>query len=319
VRLTAVLSLALPVALAGGACRPAPAPPPAPGVATDVTYLASRALAGREAGTPGGDSAAAYIVRRYESLGLRGAFRAACGAAADCRAAYLQVFRVAGRKAHNVAAVVPGSDPRLRDEYVVVGAHFDHLGRSSRDALDPEVGDGVIRPGADDNASGTAAVLELARRLAARPPRRSVLLANFDAEELGLVGSEFFVSHAPAPLTSMVLMVNLDMVGRLRTGGLTVDGARRSQAVRALLDSAAAAVGVRVRHSSAIAERSDHASFAGAGVPAVALFTGFHSDYHRVTDVAARVDVPGVLRVTDVAEWAVRAAADREARPRARP
>jgi Zn-dependent M28 family amino/carboxypeptidase len=108
----------------------------------------------------------------------------------------------------------------------------------------------------------------------------------------------------------VLLMLNLDMVGRLRTGGLTFDvsaaGAAR-RALRPLLDSAAAAAGLRPRYSSAIAERSDHASFGRAGIPAVALFTGFHADYHRATDVASRVDARGIERVVDVVEAVVRA------------
>ena len=293
------------------ACQPVGQPPvPPPGVAADVAYLASPPLAGREAGTPGADSAAAFIARRYEHLGLHGAFPVACHLAPACPPSFFQFFRVDGVTTQNVAVVVPGADSAVRGEYIVVGAHYDHLGRSTLSAGDPALG-AIIRPGADDNASGTAAVLELGRRLAARPPRRSVLLVHFGAEEFGLVGSRVFVEHAPVAQRSMVLMVNLDMVGRLRGKTLTVDASVMPRHMRALVDSVVAGAGLRTVYSSATAGRSDHASFGRAGVPAVALFTGFHGDYHKASDVVARLDIPGILRVVGVAEGLVRAWEDR--------
>ncbi len=302
------------VVLAALACRSAPAPPVAPpdGIAADVAFLASPTLAGRATGTPGSERAAAYIARHHERLGLAGAFPARCDADATCAPSPFQRFRVEGAVGRNVGVVVPGADAALRSEYVVVGAHYDHIGRSEWASDDPELGS-AVRPGADDNASGTAAVLELARRLAAHPPRRSVLLLHFDAEELGLVGSRVFVEHAPVARERMVLMLNLDMVGRLRDGQLTVEAPAAPAHVRATIDQAAAGAGLRVSYSRILAGRSDHASFAAVQVPSVALFTGFHRDYHRATDVAARLDLRGLSRVVDVAEAIVRAAGDRDA------
>lgn len=302
------------------ACAPTSvvAPPsttvaPSPDIATDVAFLASPALAGRATGTPGIDSAAAYIGRVYEGLGLTGAFARACPAGAPCAPSPFQRFEVGETIGRNIAVVVPGADSALRGQYVVVGAHYDHLGRSGRHALDGEVGP-VVRPGADDNASGAAGVLALARRLAARPPRRSVLLVHFDAEELGLVGSRVFVANPPVARRAMVFMLNLDMIGRLRRGQLTVDAPATPTYVRAMVDRAAADAGLRVAYSTSLAGRSDHASFGAARIPAVALFTGFHDDYHRATDVAARLDLAGLSRVVDVAEAIVRTAADRGGR-----
>ena len=297
------------IALAA-ACRPVPRPAVAtPRVADDVAYLASSALAGRAAGTPGGDSAAAFIARHYERMGLHGVFPVTCQSASVCPPSFFQFFRLGSETAQNVAVVVPGADSSVRSEYVVVGAHYDHLGTSTLGARDGELGN-VIRPGADDNASGTAAVLELGRRLAARPPHRSVLLVHFDAEELGLVGSRVFIEHAPVPLKSMVLMVNLDMVGRLRSRPLTVDTWATPRPVRALIDSVMGGATMSIVYSSAAADRSDQANFRLAGVPAVSLFTGFHADYHKATDIVARLDIPGILRVVDIAEALVRASAD---------
>ncbi|MDF1504342.1 M20/M25/M40 family metallo-hydrolase, partial [Roseisolibacter sp. H3M3-2] len=282
-------------------------------LAADVAFLASPTLAGREPGTPESRRAAAYIAAAYDRLGLAGAFPRECAVGAACAPDHFQPFSFGGRVGRNVAAVVPGRDGALRAEYVVVGAHYDHLGRSTWSAYDPEAGD-VVRPGADDNASGAAAVLELARRLAASPPRRSVLLVHFDAEELGLVGSRVFVEHAPVPTRAVALMLNLDMVGRLRDGRLTVEPSAAPAHVRALVDSAAARLGVRVVRSTSLADRSDHASFAKVRVPALMLTTGLHGDYHRATDVASRLDLAGLARVVDLAEAVVRVEAERDAR-----
>jgi hypothetical protein len=318
-RLPLRLELALPRCawlslVLAAACAP-PAPPVAPspkpiGIAADVRFLASRALAGRAAGTPGNDSAAAFLARRHEALGLPGAFPGVCPSGEQCGVSYYQYFRGEEVGGHNVGAFIRGSDSAFYREFVVVGAHYDHLGTSARFALDPDLVSSV-RPGADDNASGTAAVLELARRLAANPPPRSVLLIHFDAEEWGLVGSRMFVQRPPVPASAIVFMLNLDMVGRLNGRDLLIDGTAADPSTRALGDSVTRALGMRSAPSNVSAGRSDHAVFAAIDVPALSLTTGFHADYHRVTDVAARIDVPGLTRIVDVAEGIVRAAATR--------
>jgi hypothetical protein len=284
--------------------------PVAPGIATDVAYLSSPELDGRATGTAGGDSAAVYIARQYEHLRLPGIIRAVCNAPPECPMTYFQFFKIDGSIGQNIVVLIPGSDSSLRNQYVVVGAHYDHLGHSPRGSLDPEAGS-ALRPGADDNASGTAALLELARRLAAHPLRRSVLIVHFDAEELGLVGSGVFVDHSPVPRQSIILMVNFDMVGRMRDRQLIADVASTSDAMRTLVDSAANAVGLHVRFSSMTDGRTDDARFKRIGIQTVSLFTGFHADYHRATDVASRINVPGIERVVDVAEGVVRATANK--------
>ena len=300
------------------ACHPAAMlqPPVKPsGIAADIAYLVSRSLAGRGAGTPGNDSAAVFLARRHQALGIPGAFPGVCSATETCPWSYFQYFVSQEIKGHNVGAFIRGSDPDLYREFVVVGAHYDHLGTSARFALDPDLV-ASTRPGADDNASGTAAVLELARRLAANPPARSVLLVHFDAEEWGLVGSRAFVQRPPVPFSAVVFMLNLDMVGRLNGRDLLIDGSVGDASSRALADSVARALRVPVARSSVSAGRSDHAVFGSIGVPALSLTTGFHADYHRVTDVASRIDVPGLTRIVDVAEGIVRAAARRAWQPR---
>ena len=210
--------------------------------------------------------------------------------------------------ARNVAAVIDGSDPVLRSQFVVLGAHYDALGRSPTFALDR--GDGfVIRPGADDNASGTAGLLELARRFRDRPARRSVVIINFDAEELGLLGSAAFLTDPPVARAAMTFMLNLEMIGRLRGNILFVEGVRTG-AIRMLIDSAVAAVGMRADYDEGD-DPSDHVNFSASGIDAVALSTGYHDDYHKASDIAVRVNLAGIERVIDVAEFIVRRTADR--------
>src|SRR5262245_33079311 len=195
-------------------------------VREDLVLLASPRLEGRSAGTPGADTAANFIARRLGELGLRAAFRISeCDATGACRPSYLQAFHSADYVTTNIGAIVPGTDSSLRNEYVAVTAHYDHIGRMNGgqgDAAAPN----AIHPGADDNASGTAAVLELARRFNEHPLKRSVIVLAFGAEELGLVGSRAFVENPPFDLHKIDVVLNLDMVGRLHKNRLEIFGAQ---------------------------------------------------------------------------------------------
>ncbi len=300
----------------------------------DIAYLASPALEGRATGTPGNDSAAAYLVREYRRLGLDsivvgGSCPMTRPGVMECKltgTTYEQRFTarsVAAAHAglpgelptQNVVAMQLGTDSALRREYVILGAHYDHLGRTTFSALDPEAKN-AIRPGADDNASGTAAVLELARRFAAHPARRSIIFANFSAEELGDIGSEYFVQHSPVPLDRTQIMLNFDMVGRLRNDRLIVYGVSTATELRSILDSANASLDSAFA-LNAVGDGfgpSDHASFYGADVPVLYFFTDLHEDYHRATDVASKINVPGEARVIALAERVARSIADRPSR-----
>jgi Peptidase family M28/PDZ domain len=279
----------------------------------DIEYLASDRLEGRLAGTPGNDSAAAYLARRYKSLRLS-AFTLGYLQPFDARSAEdAHMGRTEPRHTENVIALLRGSDPALRNEYVVIGAHFDHLGRSATFAQDPEAKD-AIRNGADDNASGTAAVVELARLLAANPPRRSVIFANFSGEELGLLGSHWFVEHPPIPLDRVVAMLNFDMVGRLRNDKLIVYGTSTATELKAIVDSANAASGAEALRVTGIGDGygpSDQASFYAKDIPVLHFFTDLHEDYHRATDDADKVSAAGEARVVDLALRVARTIADR--------
>lgn len=277
----------------------------------DIFYLASDALGGRLTGTSGNDSAAAYIARRYAALGLR-----------PMSSGYLQRFvaRPATRgqpspslPTQNVFAVLPGRDPAMRGQYLVIGAHFDHLGTSTEGAMDPEA-KGAVRRGADDNASGTAAVLELARLLAAAPTRRSIIFANFSGEEEGLLGSAYFVEHSPVPIDSIDAMLNFDMVGRLRNDKLIVYGVATAKELPSLLDSANAPVGLRLTAQGDGFGASDQSSFYAKDVPVLHFFTDLHDDYHRASDVPEHINAGGEARVVIVAERVVREIGDRPER-----
>jgi len=167
----------------------------------------------------------------------------------------------------------------------------------------------ALHPGADDNASGTAAVLALAERIGRRPTRRSILLLDFDAEEDGLLGSQAFLASRAYPAGDMKFMLNLDMVGRLRDHRLEVQGVPERSVMHARIDSVARAAGLRVIFERD-ARRSDQTSFADAGVPIAMFTTGEHVDYHTSRDVASRINGPGLLTIIDVAEAVVRSAAD---------
>lgn len=281
-------------------------------ILADIAYLASDRLEGRRTGTPGNDSAAAYIARRYDSLGL----------AAMTPTSYLQPFVARPAAAHgaapealptqNVVAMLAGTDPALRNEYVVIGAHFDHLGRSTEGALDPEAGN-VIRNGADDNASGTAAVLELARIFHTSPTRRSLLFVNFTGEEEGLLGSAYFVEHSPVSLDSMDAMVNFDMVGRLRNRRLIVYGVATARQFAALLDSANGGR-VHIFGQGDGFGPSDQTSFYAKDVPVLHFFTDLHEDYHRATDDVDKINAGGEATVVGIAERVIRDIADRPSR-----
>ncbi|HJU66340.1 MAG TPA: M28 family peptidase [Gemmatimonadaceae bacterium] len=285
----------------------------------DIEYLASDSLEGRGTGTAGNDSAAAYIARRYQALGL-GQLCLSRISSSSCERGWLQRFNatsVAATRAglpgelptQNVVAVIAGSDPRLRGEYVVLGAHYDHLGRGRFGALDADRGS-EVRNGADDNASGTVAVMELARLLESRPPRRSVVLAHFSGEELGLLGSREFVNRSPVPIDSVVAMVNFDMVGRMRGDKLIVYGTGTAAELPAIVDSANVAGALALRTIPDGFGPSDHSSFYAKGIPVLHLFTDLHEDYHRATDDADKINVAGTMRVIEYAERLTRLIAD---------
>ncbi len=195
-------------------------------------------------------------------------------------------------RAANVVGVLPGTDPALAGEAIVLGAHYDHLGESG----------GAVYHGADDNASGTAVVLGLARAFAAAGgAARTLVIAFFGGEELGLLGSAHYVRHPPWPLARTAAMLNFDMVGRMQDGKLTVGGADTGDRLRRVVTDAIASVpGVTADLRGAPHSASDHSHFYSAGTPVLFFHTGVHADYHRPTDTADKLDAAGMARVAAV-------------------
>jgi len=218
--------------------------------------------------------------------------------------------RVTTAEARNVVALLPGASATLRNEYVIVGAHYDHLGMGGEGSLDPD--ETAVHNGADDNASGTAAVIEIARTLLAGPrPDRSILFMAFTGEERGLWGSAHFVSDPTIDLTEAVAMLNLDMVGRVVNDEVTVFGVGTAAEWDDVLDAANASI----EHPLTLAKApdgygpSDHSSFYGEGIPVLHFFSNTHEDYHRATDDWPKINVDGLERVTELtAEVAARLA-----------
>jgi aminopeptidase YwaD len=197
------------------------------------------------------------------------------------------------RRGANVIGVLPGTDPTLARDAIVIGAHYDHLGRA---------GDGAVHPGADDNASGTALVVGLARAFArAGGAPRTLVFALFGGEELGLLGSARYVQQPVWPLERTVAMINLDMVGRLGDQTLRVGGVDSGDRLRALVTDAARAEGLALTVSGGPFEGSDHLSFYRAGVPVVFFTTGPHGDYHLPSDTVDKIDASGMARIARVA------------------
>lgn len=199
----------------------------------------------------------------------------------------------------NVVAVIPGRDPKLRKEFIVLGAHMDHLGLGERHSMGGAEGRGQVHPGADDNASGTALVVELARELKKARPRRSILLMHFGGEEEGLLGSNHWVQHPTHPLESVKFMLNFDMVGRLdpaapklMMGGLGAPKAALEAARKLAPEGFAISVDV-----GAAVGGSDHMSFSQAKIPTFFFFTGIHGEYHRPTDTADRINFAGLAKL----------------------
>jgi Peptidase family M28/PDZ domain/PA domain len=220
------------------------------------------------------------------------------------------------RPVRNVIGSLKGRDPSLQSEIIIVGAHYDHLGRSGRFSMAQNT-TGQIHHGADDNASGTAAVIEMAKAAveARQDFRRSILFMTFAGEEHGLLGSSHYVNHPTAPLDRTIAMINLDMVGR--TGGrIMVDGLANAPSVEADLKAAeSGALKLAALRGGPGAGASDDATFLLRKIPSINFFSGFHSDYHRPSDTWDKIDAAGGAAVADLALALARQLANRAERP----
>ncbi len=255
-----------------------------------VVTLASPRYQGRRGA--GGIKAAEYVLENFRKLGLKPLFNGK----------YIQEIPSREGKepiGRNVGACLHGSDPKLRDEWVVVSAHFDHLGMRGE----------TMFPGADDNASGVAMLLESARSFveAKEPPRRSVMFIGFDLEEIGLFGSRYFVEHSPVPLAKIALFLTADMIGR-SLGGVCesqvfVMGSEYAPGLRPWLDRAAKGQAVTVGLLGSdilLLDRSDYGPFRSRKVPYLFFSTGENPLYHSPRDVAETINYPKLAAISRV-------------------
>ena len=203
----------------------------------------------------------------------------------------------------NLIATIPGRDRKLKNEVIVLGAHMDHLGRGERHSLGNESSRGQSHPGADDNASGTAMLMELGRQLKSSKPRRTILLTHFSGEEEGMLGSAHWIKHPTVPLPSVKAMLNFDMVGRMdpKTTNMQLGGMGAQKSAFEHVKSMAPA-GLTIGDiQGGAAGSSDHLSFVLAKIPTYFFFTGLHVDYHKPSDTADKINGDGMALVVSFA------------------
>jgi len=274
-----------------------------------VRYLSDEELEGRGFGTPGLDKAANYIAEQFKLAGLL--------PAGDQGKSWFQAWEDSGGEPlrtavmQNVIGIILGKNPAMLGQSVVVGAHYDHLGLGWPDAREGRKG--KAHPGADDNASGVAVLIELARVLAKAPqPDRTIVFIAFTGEEAGKRGSQHYVANEKNYSADKCIgMVNLDTVGRLGKGKLLVLGAGSAKEWVHIFRGAGFVTGVDIETVSQELDSSDQKSFQEKGVPAVQLFSGPNADYHRITDTFDKIDAEGLVKVAAVAKEAVEYLANR--------
>jgi aminopeptidase YwaD len=213
----------------------------------------------------------------------------------------------------NVIGILPGRDPVLKEEAVVIGAHYDHLGLGGENSLAPDAFN-IVHLGADDNASGIAALMALARAfVAAGGARRTLIFVAFSGKEVGLLGSYHYVKHPPVPIERTVAMINLDSVGRLRDQRLYVQGVGSGEGLGKIVKQASRGLGLELTLRDDGLRPSDHTAFYAEERPVLHFFTGPHLDYHRPSDTVDKINAEGLRVVTTVAYRTAAAIADRPA------
>lgn len=272
-----------------------------------AVVLADDTLEGREAGKRGGQAAARYVELQMKKGGL---------APGGDNGAYVQRF---APNFQNLLGTLPGVDPQLKNEWVLVGAHYDHVGYGTWKNSNGPVG--YIHNGADDNASGVATLLELIDALSRThwQPRRSIMFAFWDGEEIDLLGSRHWVRRPTVPLADVRLAVNIDMIGRLREGRLEIGGTRTAPGLRQLLSSERLPADMRLDFTWEYKENSDHWPLFQAGVPSLIVHTGLHDDYHTPRDDVQKLNVPGMRSGAAYLLETVCRLADAESLPQFRP
>ena len=253
-----------------------------------VAYLADDKLEGREAGSTGSQEAADYLAGKLDKLGM---------SPGGIDGGFFQPFDPNYR---NILAVLKGSDPELSQEYVLIGAHYDHVGRGTPRNSRGTVGE--IHNGADDNASGVSGVLELIEAFTILPdaPKRSILFAFWDAEEKGLFGSRHWIEHPTVPLEQVVCSLTFDMIGRLRDDRLTIYGTRTGYGLRRLAAENNDTAGLSLEFDWKMIANGDHYTFFKRDIPTLFTYTGAHEDYHRPSDDVERINSAGMRQVVQL-------------------
>lgn len=319
------------------ACSQSPPPPPPPArgeeaiteeiIRRHVHVIADDSMLGRNTPSRGLDLTANYVAAQFKRLGLQ---------PGGDSGSYIQRYPL-GRfptarertspgpggfdslSAPNSVGILPGTDPVLRDEYIVVSAHMDHVGVNSASVKDS------IWNGADDDASGTAGVLALAEAFAHAPTRRSIIFLTVSGEEHGLWGSAWFTSNPPVPINRIVANFNLDMIGRNWKDSIVVIGMEHSDlgATLAKVNAAHPELGMTAMRDPWPEEnffgRSDHYNFARRGIPALFFFNGVHADYHQPSDSPDKIDAEKESRVVRLIFHVTAAVANAPSRPRWNP
>ena len=213
-------------------------------------------------------------------------------------------LKIINSKTKNVVALLEGSDPVLKNEYIIIGAHYDHLGYGGKNSGSRMPDTIAIHNGADDNASGTAANLEVFEKLAAnrKDIKRSIIYVAFTAEEMGLIGSKYFSNNPLVDLSKIKFMFNFDMVGRMNpdTKSISIGGTGTAEGLEDLIKSHTENSGLSVKFNSEGYGPSDHASFYAKDIPVMFLFTGIHEDYHTPKDDADLINYEGEKLIADL-------------------
>ncbi|SCX01429.1 PDZ domain-containing protein [Nitrosomonas eutropha] len=264
----------------------------------DITFLASEAFKGRELGSPELDKVAEYIAQQFQQAGLQPG-----GEGKSYFQTWQQDVGVPKGKIalRNVIGILPGTNPQLDGQSLVIGAHYDHLGMGWPDVR--AANRGKIHYGADDNASGIAVMLELARQVATKwQPQRTIIFIAFTGEEAGLLGSTHYLDNPLSgyPSEKIIAMLNLDTVGRLGNNPVTLFGTGTARELVHVFRGAGFVTGIPVNPVASDFGSSDQAAFIKAGIPAVQFFGGAHEDYHAPGDTVDKIDTAGLIKVAAI-------------------
>lgn len=253
-----------------------------------IHTLASDTFEGRGAGTAGGKAAGIYLAQQLRKSELQGAVSTTT---------YFQEF---GNEMRNILGLLPGDSPEFKNDFIVIGAHYDHVGYGTSENSNGPVG--YIHNGADDNASGVATLLEVAQawHASGERPKRSLVFALWDGEEQGLLGSKHFLANPPCPVSAIKCAINMDMVGRVRNDSLEVTGIRTCPGFRRMLSEQNGPSQLKLNFFWKVEDNSDNYSFYLKRIPFVMPFSGFHNDYHTPADDVDKVNLEGIERV---ARW----------------